>query len=188
MGASASTAFERALQVGAGLAVSLLAWPAEEDLRRQLSSMGLPALLLVEAAAAPPATVDHHEDWMRLPADPVDLAARAAALVERSAAVRAAATGPAPPPRLDEDGLLHVGGVWVAITEAQLPVVRLLVERFDRVVGIDAIAAACVASGSSGHPASVRTLLTRLGQRLRGADLELVTIRQRGVLLRRTSA
>lgn len=188
MAASPSTAFERALQVGAGLAVSLLAWPAEEDLRRHLSSVGLPALLLVEAAAAPPEHVDHHEDWMRLPADPVDLAARAAALVGRSAAARAAAGTPAPPPWLDEDGLLHAGPAWVAVTEAQLPVVRLLVERFDRVVSIDAIGAACLAAGGSGHPTSVRTLLARLGQRVRGAGLELVTIRQRGVLLRRAAA
>jgi hypothetical protein len=186
--ASPSTAFERALQVGAGLAVSLLAWPADEDLRRHLSAMGLPALLLVEAAAAPPASVERHEDWMRLPADPVDLAARATALAARSAAARVAAAGPAPVPWLDDDGLLHTGGAWVAITEAQLPVVRLLVARFDRVVGLDVITSTCAASGSSGHPTSVRTLLTRIGQRVRGADLELVTIRQRGVLLRRAAA
>lgn len=180
MVASSSAALAGSTQdVGAGIAVSLVAWPADEDLRRHLSSLDLPRLLLVDAAAPPPISLDHKEDWVRLPADAADLRARAVALVERTA------SGSAPPtPVLDDDGLLHVGSSWVHVTTAQMPVVRLLVDRFDRVVTFDAIATASVAGGGTGSLASVRTLLARLGRRMAGVGLELTTVRQRGVLLR----
>ncbi len=165
--------------MGAGIPVSLVAWPADEDLRRHLSALDLPRLLLVDPTAAPPTSLDRKEDWVRLPAHSADLQARATALVERAASF----TGP-PTPVLDDDGLLRVGACWVHVTTAQMPVVRLLVDRFDRVVSIDAIAAACIAAGGTGSLASVRTLLARLGRRLAGVGLELVTVRQRGVLLR----
>lgn len=180
MVASSSVALAGSTQeVGAGIAVSLVAWPADEALRRHLSSLDLPRLLLVDPGAAPPTGLDHKEDWVRLPADSADLRARAAALVERNAIRSLPAL-----PVLDEDGLLRVGACWVHVTAAQMPVVRLLVDRFDRVVSIDAIAAACITAGGTGSIASVRTLLARLGRRLGGVGLELVTIRQRGVLLR----
>jgi hypothetical protein len=170
----------KSVDVGADLAVSLLSWPEEDDVRRQLSSLGLPRLLLVAADAAPPDLLDDHEDWVRLPSDPADLRARAAVLLERTTTPAAAQ------PLLDDDGLLHVGSAWVAITTSQLPVLGLLLENPDRVVRTEDIAAACVAAGTSGHPASVRTLLTRLNRRLDVVGLELVNIRQQGVLLRRT--
>jgi DNA-binding winged helix-turn-helix (wHTH) protein len=87
-------------------------------------------------------------------------------------------------PLLDEDGLLHVGSAWVAITPSQMPVVSLLLEHPNEVVHTEAVIAACIAAGTSGHPASVRTLLTRLSRRLGAVGLELVTVRRRGVLLR----
>ena len=60
---------------------------------------------------------------------------------------------------------------------------RLLLDHLDRVVRFEAIVAAYEAAGGSGHPASVRTLLSRLGARMRSVGLDLVTVRRRGVLL-----
>lgn len=157
--------------------VAVLRWPNEEPLRRQLVVLGLPRMLLLEPGTAPPAELDELEDWMRIPADPSDLRARARSLHARSRTVTR------PSPVLDDDGLLWMGTRWVAITEPQVPVVRLLLEHLDRVVRTEAVVAAYEGAGGSGHPASVRTLVSRLGARVATLGLELVTVRRRGVLL-----
>jgi hypothetical protein len=90
-----------------------------------------------------------------------------------------------PRPRLDEDGLLRVGRDWVAVPDAQLPVVALLVDRFEMIVPKEAIVEAYVAAGHSGHEASIRSLLTRISHRVAGLGLQLDTVRGRGVVLRR---
>lgn len=84
---------------------------------------------------------------------------------------------------LDDDGLLRRGERWVAIPDRQLTVVELLVERFGRTVSIQRIARVYMASGGSGHAASVRSLLTRLGRRVDPLGLRVETVRGRGVML-----
>lgn len=157
--------------------VSVLRWPEDEELRQQLAWFALPRILLVEVGTRPPDLLDELEDWMRTPADPVDLRARSEVVRRRAHA------SPGPSPVLDDDGLLWVGTSWVALTKPQAPVVHLLVDNLDRVVRFDAVVAAYQQAGGSGHPASVRTLLARLGARVRSVGLELVTVRRRGVLL-----
>jgi hypothetical protein len=157
--------------------VSVLRWPAEEPLRQQLAWFGLPRVLVVDADVRPPEPLDALEDWTRAPAEPDDLAARCDTLRRRAAEP----TGRTPV--IDEDDLLWVGGDWVALTAAQAPVLRLLVEHLDRVVPFDDLTAAYGSAGGSPHPASVRTLVTRLATRVRAVGLELVTVRRHGVLL-----
>jgi len=157
--------------------VSVLCWPAEASLREQLAWFGLPRVLLLEPGVHPPDPLDGLEDWMRLPADPMDLRARSAVVQRRAAE---ATTGT---PFIDEDDLLWVGSAWVSLTRAQAPVMRLLLDNLGRVVRVDAVAAAYEAAGNSGHLASVRTLLSRIGARVRPVGLELVVVRRRGVLL-----
>lgn len=86
-------------------------------------------------------------------------------------------------PRLDEDGLLRVGEQWVAIPDAQLPVVALLVDRYGQLVRTEAIAAAYVEAGNSGHDASIRSLVARVAHRVARLGLTLHTVRGRGVML-----
>lgn len=86
-------------------------------------------------------------------------------------------------PRLDEDGLLRVGDRWVAIPDAQLPVVALLVERYGHVVRKEALAAAYVGAGNSGRDASIRSLMCRISRRVSELGLQLHTVRGRGVML-----
>jgi hypothetical protein len=175
------TRLERAVRAALGLSVSLLLWPAEDDLRRHMSAIGQPRILVIDGDAQPPDLLDPLEDWVRAPAADVDVAARARVLLAR------APSGVRPPPTLDEDGLLHVGAGWVVIPPAQVPLMRVLLDSLDRVVRTDAVAAACAAGGASGHPASVRTVIARLGARIRPLGLELATVRQRGVMLRQAS-
>jgi DNA-binding response OmpR family regulator len=114
---------------------------------------------------------------MRTPADPIDLRARTDAVLRRTRSFEPAA------PVLDDDGLLRVGTSWVALTPSQAPVVQILLENLGKVVRFDDVVAVCEGAGASGHPSSVRTLVSRLSARLRTVGLDLVSVRRRGLLL-----
>lgn len=88
-----------------------------------------------------------------------------------------------PAPILDEDGLLRHRGRWVAIPDAQVEVVRLLVENLGRVVSLHVIRSAYVGAGGSGHPNAIRTLVARLRHRVRTVGLHLEAVRRRGIVL-----
>ncbi len=98
---------------------------------------------------------------MRTPADPDDLRARGRELHRRALDAAPAS------PTIDDQGLLWVGRSWVDLTPAQAPVVTLLVEHLERVVRYDAVGATYESAGGSSHAASLRTLLTRIGARVR---------------------
>ena len=165
------------LDAGAALGVSVLRFPADAHVRDHLATFRQPRILLVEPGAQPPVLLDELEDWMRSPADPADLRARGRELHRR--ALDAVPESPA----LDDQGLLWVGQAWVDLTPAQAPVVALLIEHLERVVRYDVVSATYERAGGSGHAASLRTLLTRIGARVRPLGLELVTVRRRGVVL-----
>lgn len=156
--------------------VALLRWPADRSLRRQLTALGMPRLLLLDPDQPVPRVVEPSEDWLRLPASADDVAARAALLRERAE----------PPirPSLDDGGLLRVGDRWVAVSPPQVPVVSLLLEQFERVVRTDEVVEVYEARGGSSNVVAIRTLLGRIADRVAAVGLELVTIRQRGVMLR----
>ena len=106
--------------------VAFVRWPSERDRRARLAETGCPRLLLVEPGAVPPDCWEVEEDWIRIPADPVDLHQRAEVLRRRCA--------PAPAVRLDGDGLLWRGDRWVALSPIEVALVGALVGRFGRVV------------------------------------------------------
>jgi DNA-binding winged helix-turn-helix (wHTH) protein len=83
----------------------------------------------------------------------------------------------------DDDGLLRAGGRWVALTDAQLPVVQLLVARLGSLVRNDEILAAYRMGGGTATSGALRPLVYRLRQRLAPIGLELHVVRNRGVLL-----
>jgi len=86
-------------------------------------------------------------------------------------------------PFLDEDGLLRWHGRWVAIPDAQVPVVELLLERYGKVVRTSELVAAYERAGHSVSEASVRSLLSRIKQRVAGLGLNLLAVRGRGLIL-----
>jgi hypothetical protein len=159
-------------------AVSILQWPEEDRLRRQLAAVGLPRLLLVAVDGHPPELLDELEDWARVSSDPSDSRARAEVLQRRG---RAAGVGRTV--RIDDDGLLWVGSAWVALPDSQLPIARVLRANLERVVRFDALEAACHQAGFSADPTVMRTRLARLRVRVRDVGLDLVNVRRRGVLL-----
>jgi DNA-binding response OmpR family regulator len=106
--------------------VAFVRWPSEADERARLTEAGVPRLLLVEPGAAPPDTWDVDEDWIRIPADPIDLHQRAEVLRRRCA--------PAPEVRIDDDGLLWRGEAWTALAPVELALVEALLDRMGQLV------------------------------------------------------
>lgn len=151
-------------------------WPADAFTRTQLARDGRPRVLVVAPDAAAPAPMGDLEDWLREPVDPVELLTRTDAL-RRRVATRDLL------PVLDQDGLLHFAGRWVAISDAQLPIVRLLVTRFGQLVLHDELFAAYIAAGGSQNTSSIRTALTRVRNRVTDVGLTLHSARQKGVIL-----
>lgn len=86
-------------------------------------------------------------------------------------------------PFLDEHGLLRLDGRWVAISDAQLPVMRLLLDRFGRVVTIDTLMAAVASVGGTASKTSVFSLVRRLKRKVTELGLRIHTVRGRGFML-----
>lgn len=156
--------------------VAMLRWPDEEARRCELALERTPRLLVVGPTDEAPVLRDDLEDWLRDPPNPSDLVARLSVLSERAERVRAQ-------PRLDADGLLWAGRSWVVIPDTQLCVVRLLLDHPNELVSTAAITATYVHHGSSGHRASVRTMLNRVVARFAAVGLELHLVRGKGALL-----
>jgi hypothetical protein len=157
-------------------AVELLRWPAQDNRRRLLAALGQPRLLLLAPDAPPPTLIDDLELWIPDGSDPGLIATGLAALQQMVLIDNSK-------PVLDDDGLLWFQGRWVAVPDAQLPVVDLLVRNYKRLVHNDDLRDAYQSAGGSGTIASLRSLISRVNQRLAQLGLVLEVIRRRGVLL-----
>jgi hypothetical protein len=156
--------------------VELLRWPSQDNPRRLLASLARPRLLLLAPDAPPPTLLDDLELWVPDGSDASLIAAAVTALQHK---VLIDHTEPV----LDDDGLLWFRGRWVAVPDAQIPVIGLLVEHYKRLVHNDDLSRAYHHGGGSNTPASVRALIVRVGQRLATIGLKLHVVRRRGVLL-----
>ena len=152
-------------------------WPAEASRRQRLADEQQPRLLLVEEDAALPDTVDCLEDWMRVPVDEAELAARRRALSAR------AETHVTPlRPELDDDGVLRRGGAWVSLPPVEARLTGALLDRLGTVVSRDALARAGWPDGAPGRNA-LDVHVLRLRRRIGPLDLVIRTVRSRGYLL-----
>jgi two-component system, OmpR family, response regulator len=160
----------------AGPEVALLPWPVGEAERAQLAGSRTPRVLLVALDAAPPRCVDPLEDWVREPIDLDELEIRAATVARR-------AREPDHRPSVDSAGRVWRSGRSVEVPPAQVPVARLLVSRFGRVVPAAEIRASYLGAGGSSHPKALKAMIGRVKQRLACLGLRLVNVRDRGYLL-----
>ena len=156
--------------------VILVRWPVEEPRRARLRNDGVPRLLLVENGAAPPRTSDDLEDWVRVPADEVDLHARVENL-NRKAESRTDAM-----PELDEDGVLRAGAGWVPLPPVEARLTSALIDRYRSVVSRDSLARAGWPHGAPGRNA-LDVHVLRLRRRIAPLGLAIRTVRSRGYLL-----
>lgn len=119
---------------------------------------------------------DHREDWIRLPADDVDLRARVEAL-----RLRLDTRSPAQP-ELDDDGVMRMGDRWVALPPVEARIAGALVGRFGAVVSRAMLTTAGWPTGAPGRNA-LDVHVLRLRRRLAPLELAIRTVRSRGYLL-----
>lgn len=156
--------------------VAVVRWPDGEQRRRELAEAGVPCLLVLGDGVGPPEFLGLDEDWLREPIDLDELLARRASLLRRVGCADHA-------PVLDDDGVLWWGDEWVAVPDAQIPVVRLLVARVRQLVRREQLLEAYEAEGGSANPVALKAMLGRLVKRFATVGLELRAIRGRGYLL-----
>lgn len=157
----------------APVAVALVRWPSERAERQRLVAEGVPRLLLVDPGAAPPEEWSPDEDWIRSPADPVDLHHRLEAL-------RRAST--APLVQLDDSGLLWRDDGWVALGAVESALVAALLERPGRLVRRSALYDAAWPEGGVDGRALDRGI-ARVRPKLEGLGLEVHCVAGCGYLL-----
>ena len=156
--------------------VVLVRWPGERDLREELRQGRRPRLLVLDGGDPAPTTTDPLEDWIRLPADDRDLAARIASLEKRAELEWGSL------PTLDEDDVLRADGAWVALPPVEARLMVALLERFAAVVSREALARAGWPSGAPGRNA-LDVHMLRLRRRLGPLRLAIRTVRSRGYVL-----
>lgn len=149
--------------------IVVLRWPAEQANRERLATEGRPRLLLVAPESDPPVGRDCLEDWVRLPADDRDVAARLRALELRSARHQQQ-------PETDARGRLTFNGDWVALSPIEERIVGVLAGRFGEVVSREELLSA---GWPDDHPsdAALRVHLTRLRKEIAPLGLEIATVR-----------
>ena len=87
-------------------------------------------------------------------------------------------------PLLDEDGLLHVGAAWVALSPTNEKLARLLLADFGRLVPNDTLVRAL---NLGGQTKSIRPYITRLRQSIEPLGLAVRSERLRGYCMNFTS-
>jgi two-component system OmpR family response regulator len=155
--------------------VAVLHWPAQAEEAEALAADGRPRLLLVAADADPPLSDDALCEWVRLPADERDVAARMLTLTRRldPAADR---------PRVDASGRLLYRNAWVALSPTEARLASVLVENYEAVVPEAELGRRGWPTGDWGGNA-LRVHVTRLRRRLSPLGLEVRAVRLQGFVL-----
>jgi two-component system OmpR family response regulator len=156
--------------------IVVLRWPEEQVARDRLAAQGRPRLLLVAPDAAPPEGRDCQEDWVRLPADDRDVAARLRALELR-------AQRHVHVPQTDERGRLTFAGQWVALSPIEERLISALAARFGDVVSRRELLGVGWTGGDEPTDAALRVHLTRLRKEIAPLGLEIATVRGFGHVL-----
>lgn len=158
--------------------VALIRWPDERARRSELATRNMPRLLLLQPGADPPVCFDPLEDWVRVPAAPEDVRARAESLI-----VRFEARGPGDI-TLDSGGLLRFGESQTVLTPLQARLVGPLVAGQGTVVSrTELIDAGWGSDHNTASPNALEANLVRLRRRLKPLGLRIRTVRSRGYLL-----
>lgn len=151
----------------------MVRWPSEQGMRQSLAAEGRPRLLLLEEGP-PPVVVDPLEDWIRLPADDVEMWARVESLRQRWVEPKR--------PRLDNDGVLTWSDRWVALSPLEVRLASILLEKFATMVSHESLVQ--VTQGSEDiRRNSLDVQLHRLRRRLAPLGLVIRTVRKRGYVL-----
>ncbi len=158
--------------------VAIVRWPVEATERDRLQSEALPRLLLVEQGTPPPEPIDGDvlEDWVRLPADDLEIEHRVRGLRAR---LRVTSVEH---PHIDADGILRTRDGWAALPPVEARLVGAMLRRPGAVVSRLALAKAGWPEGAPGRNA-LDVHVLRLRRRIEPLGLVIRTVRARGYLL-----
>ena len=156
--------------------VVLVQWPAEAERLDALRAADVPRLLLVDNGSSPPEAEGCLEDWVRVPASEAEVHSRLAALSGRARSHRLDR------PELDDDGVIRLGGAWVALPPVEARLASALLDKFGAVVGREALARAGWPAGAPGRNA-LDVHILRIRRRISPLGLAIRTVRSRGYLL-----
>jgi len=152
-----------------------LRWPAQAAQREARARQGLPRLLVVEHGHEPPEAWDGLEDWVRPDADAVERYVRRDRLRRRLAAQA--------PASIDDDGLLHRGERWVALSPGERAALTALLSTPGSMVSRRDLAAAAVASDGDDGSRSIDNLVRRVRKRIAPLGMAVCAVRGAGFLL-----
>ncbi len=159
--------------------VTVLRWPSEAEREASLAGSGLLRLLLVEPEVEPPVQHDLRMDWIRLPADERDVAARLLGLVHRNAPQ-------ADTPHVDEADRLLYRGQWVGLSPIEARLAASLGRQFGDIVTMSELMTQAWPTGD-GAPATsesaLRVHITRLRKRVAHMGLEVRSVRKQGLVM-----
>jgi hypothetical protein len=155
--------------------VVVLRWPEEIVSVERLRAMGTPRLLLVGPESPPPEHDDCGEEWIRLPADELDLRVRLATVAAR-------ATRHAVGPVAKGDGRLVFRGRWIALSSIRHALARAFVARFGEVVPAEELMARAWPDSDPSDTA-LRVHLTRLRREIAPLGLQIRSVPSRGYVL-----
>jgi hypothetical protein len=154
--------------------VVVVCMPEQSERLVALRAADIPRLVVVAAGTAPPTVVGDHEEWIRFPADAAEVHARLEAL-----SARVARSAP-PRPSLDDDGLLHVGARWVALSATNEKLADTLLADFGHVIPTSTLMLALKRGKTT---RTVRPYITRLRQSIEPLGLVVISVRSRGYLM-----
>ena len=157
--------------------VVVVRWPEQRADAERLARLEQPHLLLVEPGVAPPELDSCLADWIRLPADDIDVRARLTALAARAEQHPSV-------PALDEIGEFSYGGQRVFLSPTDQRLAELLLSSFDRGVPDQEILER-IREGEE-DPSKIRVYVSRLRKRIRPLGLEITSIRGFGYRLHST--
>ncbi len=148
--------------------VVVVRWPEQRADAERLARLDQPHLLLVEPGVEPPQLSSCLADWIRLPADDIDVRTRLSALAARALQHPAV-------PALDEYGECSYVGKRVFLSPSDMKLAELLVGSFDRGVPEEEILDRLV--HGEGDPSKIRVYVSRLRKRIQPLGLEITCIR-----------
>jgi hypothetical protein len=155
--------------------VIFVRWPVQADLRTRCRQDGVPRLLVIEGGAQPPISNDPVEDWVRPPVSRDDLQARVRALQNRFNSRRV--------PTIDSTGTLRFGRHSITISTTQTELMRLLIDRFGKVVYRIEFMQRFATRTPALNRNSLDLHIMRLRRRLLPIDLSIRTVWGRGYML-----
>lgn len=180
-GPKGSEATERELIafLGSHNGVAVLQWPRGADRSNRLLSLGIPRLWFVQDVADLPPAREESEEWLPRTASDLEIRESLKRLCDWAATERSAV-----PPKLEENGWLHLGDHGIQLTPPESCLAAPLVAHFGEAVD-DELLTRRSARAAARRNSSFAGELHHLDEDVNALGLEVVPATGRTLLIRR---